>query len=127
MKKRKKPFSNNSKNDLLRYAGLGTQMLVSIGIAVFVGLKADQWLHTLPLFSCVITFARPVCHFLQNNAANREIKIITGQNTGNGNDLAFEKTIKQKMNRTSLKLLRPMILIFIFLNAFFLAGKTLAS
>lgn len=39
---------------MLRYAGLGTQLLVSIGIAVFVGLKADQWLHTLPLFSCVL-------------------------------------------------------------------------
>jgi len=39
---------------MLRYAGLGTQMLVSIGIAVFIGLKADKWLHTLPLFSCVL-------------------------------------------------------------------------
>lgn len=28
----------------MRYAGLGAQILVSIGIAVFVGLKADQWL-----------------------------------------------------------------------------------
>jgi len=39
---------------LIRYAGLGTQMLVSIGIAVFVGLKSDQWLHTSPLFSCTL-------------------------------------------------------------------------
>jgi len=39
---------------LLRYAGLGTQMLVSMGIAVFIGLKTDKWLHTLPLFSCVL-------------------------------------------------------------------------
>jgi F0F1-type ATP synthase assembly protein I len=53
MKKRKSPSSSNNK-DLLRYAGLGTQLLVSIGIAVFVGLKADQWLHTLPLFSCIL-------------------------------------------------------------------------
>jgi len=52
--KKKRPSSNNSKRDLLRYAGLGTQMLVSIGIAVFIGLKADKWLHTLPLFSCVL-------------------------------------------------------------------------
>jgi hypothetical protein len=29
-------------------------MLVSIGIAVFTGLKADQWLNTLPLFSCAL-------------------------------------------------------------------------
>lgn len=38
------PKQNNASNDLLRYAGLGAQILVSIGIAVFVGLKADQWL-----------------------------------------------------------------------------------
>jgi len=39
---------------LIRYAGLGTQMLVFISIAVFVGLKADQWLHSSPLFSCAL-------------------------------------------------------------------------
>ena len=54
MKKRKKPFSNNNQKDILRYAGLGTQLLVAIGIAEFIGLKADQWLHTLPLFSCLL-------------------------------------------------------------------------
>ena len=31
-------------NDLLRYAGLGGQILVSLGIAVFIGLKLDGWL-----------------------------------------------------------------------------------
>lgn len=46
--------SSKSKNILRRYAALGTEMLVSIGIAVFIGLKADQWLHTLPLFSCAL-------------------------------------------------------------------------
>ena len=39
---------------MLRYAGMGTQMLVSIGIAVFIGLRADKWLDTLPLFACVL-------------------------------------------------------------------------
>ncbi len=34
--------SNNK--DLLRYAGLGTQIFVSLGIAVFAGYKADQWM-----------------------------------------------------------------------------------
>ena len=38
----------------MRYAGLGTQLLVSIGIAVFIGLKADKWLHTSPIFSCTL-------------------------------------------------------------------------
>ena len=28
----------------MRYAGLATQMLVSLGIAVFIGFKADKWL-----------------------------------------------------------------------------------
>lgn len=40
------PKQNNASNDLLRYAGLGAQILVSIGLAVFVGLKADRWLHS---------------------------------------------------------------------------------
>jgi uncharacterized membrane protein YhiD involved in acid resistance len=39
-----KPPSNNGKRDLIRYAGMGTQMLVMIGVAVFLGLKADRWL-----------------------------------------------------------------------------------
>lgn len=39
------PEQNNAPNDLLRYAGLGGQILVAIGLAVFVGLKADGWLH----------------------------------------------------------------------------------
>jgi hypothetical protein len=47
-----KPPSNN--RDLLRYASLGTQLLVSIGLAVFLGIKLDGWLHTLPLFACVL-------------------------------------------------------------------------
>jgi F0F1-type ATP synthase assembly protein I len=51
--KRQQPPPNN-KRDLLRYASLGTQLLVAIGIAVFIGLKADKWLHTSPLFSCVL-------------------------------------------------------------------------
>jgi len=48
----KLPSNNN--RDLWRYASLGSQMLAAIGLAVFVGLKADKWLHTLPLFACVL-------------------------------------------------------------------------
>lgn len=34
----------------MRYAGLGTQILVSLGIAVFAGYKIDSWLGiSLPL------------------------------------------------------------------------------
>jgi hypothetical protein len=35
--------SNNS--DLVRYAGLGGQIFVSLGLAVFAGYKADKWIH----------------------------------------------------------------------------------
>ncbi|HYC28255.1 MAG TPA: AtpZ/AtpI family protein [Chitinophagaceae bacterium] len=47
--------ANNS--DLLRYAGLGTQIFVSLGIAVFAGYKADQWLDiAIPLFVWLLPF-----------------------------------------------------------------------
>ena len=49
MNYRKKPVKGN--NDLLRYAGLGTQIFVALGIAVFAGYKADQWARmSFPLF-----------------------------------------------------------------------------
>lgn len=46
--------SKNRNRDILRYAGLGTQMLAAIGIAVFFGLKLDHWLQTSPLMACVL-------------------------------------------------------------------------
>ncbi|MDQ6610042.1 MAG: AtpZ/AtpI family protein [Bacteroidota bacterium] len=42
---------NNSNADLLRYAGLGTQILVSLGIGVFAGYHVDKWLKiSFPVF-----------------------------------------------------------------------------
>ncbi|MDB5196117.1 MAG: hypothetical protein JWP88_487 [Flaviaesturariibacter sp.] len=42
----------------MRYAGLGAQIFVSLGIAVFAGYKADGWLHTsIPLLVWVLPFA----------------------------------------------------------------------
>lgn len=39
----------------MRYAGLATQMLVSLGIAVFAGMKADKWLRlSFPIFSWLL-------------------------------------------------------------------------
>lgn len=49
-----KPPSNSNKQFLLKYASLGTQLVAAIGLSVFVGLKADKWLKTLPLFACVL-------------------------------------------------------------------------
>jgi len=51
-----KPPNKNA--DLLRYAGLGTQLFVSLGLAVFAGLKADAWLHTpFPVLVWVLPLA----------------------------------------------------------------------
>ncbi len=35
----------HNNRDLMRYAGLGAQIFVSLGIAVFAGYKGDKWLH----------------------------------------------------------------------------------
>jgi len=46
-----KLINNNENNkQLLRYSGLAMQFLVSIGLSVFIGLKADKWLNiSIPL------------------------------------------------------------------------------
>jgi uncharacterized membrane protein len=42
----------------MRYAGLGAQIFVSLGIAVFAGYKADQWMRTsIPLLVWILPFA----------------------------------------------------------------------
>ena len=44
-------------NDLLRFAGLGAQIFVSLGLAVFAGYKLDQWLKTpIPILVWVLPF-----------------------------------------------------------------------
>ena len=51
--RRQSPTDKNNK-ELLRYAGLGTQLLVAIGLALFAALKLDKWLHTSPLFTVAL-------------------------------------------------------------------------
>lgn len=36
---------NDNNKTIMRYAGMGVQFLVAIGLAVFIGIKADGWLH----------------------------------------------------------------------------------
>ena len=52
MNSKQPPDSN--KKFFMRYASLGTQLLAAIGLAVFIGLKADKWLHTSPLLACIL-------------------------------------------------------------------------
>jgi len=48
MKQKQQQQKSTPTSDLIRYAGLGSQILVSLGIAVFAGYKIDKWLK-LPL------------------------------------------------------------------------------
>jgi Putative F0F1-ATPase subunit Ca2+/Mg2+ transporter len=46
---------NSNKQVLYQYAGMATQFLVVIGIMVYAGLKADQWLNwKLPIWVWVL-------------------------------------------------------------------------
>ena len=38
----------------MRYAGLSGQLLVAIGLAVFIGYKADHWINTFTLFTSAL-------------------------------------------------------------------------
>jgi len=50
-----KQRSNNNYSDLLRYASMGTQIFVALGLAVFVGLKLDKWLKiSAPLLVLIL-------------------------------------------------------------------------
>ena len=52
-----KQQKQTSTNYMMRYAGLGAQIFVSLGIAVFAGYKADKWLKiSIPVFVWVLPF-----------------------------------------------------------------------
>jgi hypothetical protein len=73
----------NNNSDLLRYAGLGAQIFVSLGIAVFAGYKADRWLHIsfslliwlLPLLVLIGTFYKLLKETSKSNQADDQKKI----------------------------------------------------
>jgi hypothetical protein len=42
----------DGRRQLMRYAGLGGQMAVSVGVAVWLGIMADKWVKdSFPIFS----------------------------------------------------------------------------
>lgn len=46
----------DSRNAYMRYASMGTQMLVIIGLGVFGGYKLDKWLEwKVPVFTLVLS------------------------------------------------------------------------
>ena len=52
----KKQQSESNRKFLLKYAGLGSQILAAIAIGVFAGIKTDEWLHISP----ALTIALPL-------------------------------------------------------------------
>jgi len=44
----------NKYGNAMKYAALGTQMMVLLGLGVFGGMKLDEKLHTSPLFLVVL-------------------------------------------------------------------------
>ena len=42
-------------NNYARYSGMAVQMLVIILLGVFAGFKLDQWLHTKPIFTVILS------------------------------------------------------------------------
>jgi F0F1-type ATP synthase assembly protein I len=42
----------SNRRELLRYAGLSSEVFASVGIAIFLGIKADKWFKlSFPMFS----------------------------------------------------------------------------
>jgi len=47
--------TKSSNRQLWQYAGIGGQLLVSLGIGVFIGLKADKWIgFSIPLLVWIL-------------------------------------------------------------------------
>ena len=44
----------NNNSDLLRYAGMGSQMLAVLAAAVFIGIKLNKWLKISPPLLVII-------------------------------------------------------------------------
>jgi len=42
---------DKAKTDLLKYAGLASQLLVYLAIAVAAGIKIDRWIGVFPLLT----------------------------------------------------------------------------
>ena len=41
-----------SRRDLLKYAGLSTELAASMGLSLFIGIRADKWLRlSFPVFA----------------------------------------------------------------------------
>ena len=45
-------------NEFLKYAGMATQFIVTLGVAIFIGFKVDQWIGwRFPLLTILLPLA----------------------------------------------------------------------
>jgi hypothetical protein len=52
---RRSPDAGDRRKELIRWAGLGTEMVASVGLSVFLGVKADKWLKlSFPILSWLL-------------------------------------------------------------------------
>lgn len=52
------PSSSNGNRDLLKYAGLATQIFIALALSVYFGLKLDEWLKlSFPLLVLILPLA----------------------------------------------------------------------
>jgi len=69
---------DTNKKYLMRYAGLATQMLISLGIAVFIGVKADKWLKLsfpiLPWLLPLLTLAAIIYRIIKETGHSNNDK-----------------------------------------------------
>jgi len=69
---------DTNKKYLMRYAGLATQMLISLGIAVFIGVKADKWLKLsfpiLPWLLPLLTLAAIIYRIIKETGPSNNDK-----------------------------------------------------
>lgn len=71
------PPESGGRRELLRYAGLSSQVAASIGFAVFFGIKADKWLNvSFPILSWCLPLLVIVFLIIQL------IKSSSGKNDG---------------------------------------------
>jgi len=73
-----RPNNDTNKKYLMRYAGLATQMLISLGIAVFIGIKADKWLKLsfpiLPWLLPLLTLAAIIYRIIKETGHSNNDK-----------------------------------------------------
>ena len=69
---------DTNKKYLMLYAGLATQMLISLGIAVFIGVKADKWLKLsfpiLPWLLPLLTLAAIIYRIIKETGPSNNDK-----------------------------------------------------